>query len=94
MVDQNCSVCFCAQVIGKGVPEDAMQGIPDKQVPLPDSLNNFQYMYNSTGSKVRERGALGCSSHQSSLWGFHVQCIRVGTQDTPLEGVVCLLSVS
>jgi hypothetical protein len=40
------------QIIGKGVPEDAMQGIPDKQVPLPDELVNFQYMYNSTGSKV------------------------------------------
>jgi hypothetical protein len=40
------------QVIGKGVPEDAMQGISDKQVPLPDAMMNFQYMYNSTGSKV------------------------------------------
>jgi hypothetical protein len=40
------------QVIGKGVPEDAMQGIADKQVPLPDTMMNFQYMYNSTGSKV------------------------------------------
>lgn len=29
-----------------------MQGVPDKQVPLPDTLLNFQYMYNSTGSKV------------------------------------------
>lgn len=41
------------QVIGKGVPEDAMQGIANKQVPLPDTMMNFQYMYNSTGSKVR-----------------------------------------
>lgn len=40
------------QVIGKGVPDDAMPGIPDKQVPLPDTLNNFNGLYNSQGSKV------------------------------------------
>lgn len=43
----------CLQIIAKGVPEDAMQGIPDKQVPLPDTLLSMQSMYNSTGSKVR-----------------------------------------
>eukprot|EP00879_Flechtneria_rotunda_P006871 GHRR01007216.1.p1 GENE.GHRR01007216.1~~GHRR01007216.1.p1 ORF type:complete len:295 (+),score=86.84 GHRR01007216.1:1136-2020(+) len=42
-----------AKVIAKGPPEDALPGIKDKQVPLPDSLNNFNGLYNSTGTKVR-----------------------------------------
>ncbi len=46
-----CCGCFL-QVLAKGVPEDAMPGIKDKQVPLPDSLNNFNGLYNSQGSKV------------------------------------------
>jgi hypothetical protein len=37
-----------------------MHGIPDRQVPLPDSLLNFQYMYNSTGSKVRRKVSSVC----------------------------------
>lgn len=41
------------KVLSKGVPEDAMPGIKDKQVPLPDTLNNFNGLYNSQGSKVR-----------------------------------------
>lgn len=40
------------QIIGKGVPEDAMPGIKDKQVPLPDSMVHLNNMYNSTGNKV------------------------------------------
>lgn len=40
------------QVIGKGVPEDAMAGLPDRQVPCPDELVEFRYMWNSSGSKV------------------------------------------
>jgi hypothetical protein len=44
------------QVIAKGVPEEAMPGIAEKQVPLPDSLNNFNGLYNSQGSKVRQKG--------------------------------------
>lgn len=43
------------QVIAKGVPEEAMPGIAERQVPLPDSLLNFNGLYNSQGSKV------GCS---------------------------------
>lgn len=45
---------FPMQVLSKGVPEDAMPGIKDKQVPLPDSLNNFNGLYNSQGSKVSQ----------------------------------------
>lgn len=46
-------MCPDAQVLSKGVPDDAMPGIRDKQVPLPDTLNNFNGLYNSQGSKVR-----------------------------------------
>lgn len=42
-----------AKVIAKGVPEEAMPGIAERQVPLPDSLLNFNGLYNSQGSKVR-----------------------------------------
>jgi hypothetical protein len=62
-------VLCCAgvlQIIGKGVPEDAMQGIPDKQVPLPDELVNFQYMYNSTGSKVSSPTATCLKNHSTT----------------------------
>lgn len=44
------------QIIAKGVPEDAMPGIADRQVPLSDSMVHFNNMYNSTGSKVRSKG--------------------------------------
>lgn len=60
-------LCHCVQIIGKGVPEDAMAGVPDKQVPLPDELVNFQYMYNSTGSKVRRARHCICSSSVSVM---------------------------
>lgn len=73
-----CCICHL-QVISKGVPDDAMQGIPDRQVPLPDSLLNFQYMYNSTGSKVRG----GCSSHM--LCAFPCCCKLL-----PCNALYCL----
>lgn len=43
-----------------------MAGIPDKQVPCPDELVEFRYMWNSSGSKVRARPAgheLGSAVH-------------------------------
>lgn len=77
-----CVVSGCSQVISKGVPDDAMQGISGRQVPLPDSLLNFQYMYNSTGSKVRGgcSGVLCYCSYSCIVWA------RSNAQQHPEQG--------
>ena len=41
-----------SQVLEKGMPEDAMPGIKDKQVPLPDDCKAIPGLFNSQGVKV------------------------------------------
>ncbi|GAX73072.1 hypothetical protein CEUSTIGMA_g525.t1 [Chlamydomonas eustigma] len=42
-----------AKVLEKGVPEDAIPGVKEKQIPLSDDITSIPALLNSQGAKVR-----------------------------------------